>query len=221
MNYAVILASGTGKRANNRVPKQFVKINSKAILEYTIEAFNKNKLTDRIILVINPSYLDFCKTLKYEKLYKVTEGGKRRQDSSRIGVNLISEDDAKVLIHDGARPYVTDELINKCYKALDCYDAVNTGVELTDTIIEIDDKNIITNIPNRKKLLKCQTPQGFKSGLIKKAHKIAFERGIEVTDDTGLIVKLNLCDVHVIEGDIENIKITYPVDIIEAQRKLK
>ncbi len=221
MNYAIILASGTGSRCNLDMPKQFVDVNGKTILEYTIEAFEKNKNTDRIILVTNKDYLEFCKSLKYEKIFLVTEGGERRQDSSRIGVNLIKEDDAKVLIHDGARPYIKDELINKCYEALDKFNAINTGIETTDTIMEVDEKKIIKKIPKRKNLLRCQTPQGFISGLIKKAHKIALEKNLSVTDDAGLVVNLGLDDVFVVEGDIENIKITYKDDITEAKKRLK
>ena len=221
MNYAIILASGKGERCGLDVPKQFAKINGKTILEYTIEAFNKNELTDRIILVTSKAYLEFCKKLKYEKIFMVTEGGKRRQDSSRIGVNLIEEDDPKVLIHDGARPYIKNELINNCYIALDKFNAINTGVETTDTIMEVDENKIIKKIPNRKNLLRCQTPQGFISGLIKKAHKIALEKKLNVTDDAGLIVNLGLGDVFVVDGDIENIKITYKDDIIKAKEKLR
>ncbi len=221
MNYAIILASGKGERCGLDVPKQFVKINGKTILEYTIEAFNKNELTDKIILVTSKDYLDFCKKLKYEKIFMVTEGGKRRQDSSRIGVNLIKEDDAKVLIHDGARPYIKNELINNCYIALENYGAVVAAIKTTDTVIEINEKGIIKNVPSRKNLMCAQTPQGFRAGLIKKAHEIAFKEGLNVTDDTGLIVNLNLAEVYVVEGDIENIKITYKDDIIKAKERLK
>ena len=218
MNYAVILASGKGSRFGSDIPKQFIKIKNKTILEYTLDVFEKNERTQRIILVVNKDYIDFCKTLKYKKLYKITEGGILRQDSSNIGVNLVEEDDANVLIHDGARPFVKDELINNCYDALKHYQAVNVGVEMTDTVIEINDENIITKIPNRNNLLRCQTPQGFKAALIKKAHKIAKEKNLKVTDDTGLIVNLNLADVYVIKGDINNIKITYTKDIEYAEK---
>ena len=218
MNYAVILASGKGSRAGVDLPKQFVKIGEKTVLEYTLSVFQKNKSTDRIILVVNEEFVDLCQNFKFSKLYKVVRGGKRRQDSSYIGVNLIEEEDANVLIHDGARAFVKDELIERCYKALESYSAVNTGVETSDTIIKINEKNIITDIPKRSTLLRCQTPQGFKASLIKKAHKLAKEKNIEVTDDTGLVVALSLGEVYVVEGDVSNVKITYPEDIELAKR---
>lgn len=213
MNYAVILASGKGERVGENIPKQFVEIKGKTILEYTISAFEKNKNTNRIILIVNEEWVDFCKNFNFSKLYKVAKGGPRRQDSSKIGVDLIDEDDAKVLIHDGARPFIEDEIINNCYSALDSYNAIDTGIEATDTTVQVDENRILTNILERKTLIRCQTPQGFKSGLIKKAHKTALEQNLEVTDDVSLIVKLNLDKVYVVQGSTKNIKITYKDDI--------
>ena len=220
MNYAIILASGIGSRIGEKTPKQFIKINGKTILEPTIEAFEKNKNTDKIILVVHKDYVEFCKKFNFKKLYKVVEGGKRRQDSSKIGVDLINEDSAKVLIHDGARPFISNEIIDNCYIALDNYDAINTGIETTDTIVVVEN-NIMVNTLDRNKLILCQTPQGFKSSLIKKAHNLAIKANIEVTDDVSLITKLNLGKVFIVKGDNKNIKITYPKDIDFAKENLK
>lgn len=220
MNYAIILASGIGSRIGEKTPKQFIKINGKTILEHTIEAFEKNKNTDKIILVVHKDYVEFCKKFNFKKLYKVIEGGKRRQDSSKIGVDLINEDSAKVLIHDGARPFISNEIIDNCYIALDNYDAINTGIETTDTIVVVEN-NIMVNTLDRNKLISCQTPQGFKSSLIKKAHNLAIKENIEVTDDVSLITKLNLGKVFIVKGDNKNIKITYPKDIDFAKENLK
>ena len=139
MNYAVILASGKGSRFGSDIPKQFIKIKNKTILEYTLDVFEKNERTQRIILVVNKDYIDFCKTLKYKKLYKITEGGILRQDSSNIGVNLVEEDDANVLIQDGERAFVKDELINNVDYVLKHYKAVSVGVKITDTVLEINE----------------------------------------------------------------------------------
>ena len=143
----------------------------------------------------------------------MVKGGPRRQDSSKIGVDLVEENDAKILIHDGARPFITDEIINDCYRALDSYNAIDTGIESVDTTVQVDTNKIITNILDRKTLIRCQTPQGFKSGLIKQAHKLADEQSLEVTDDVSLVVKLNLDKVYVIQGSEKNLKITYKDDI--------
>ena len=213
MNYVIVLASGKGERIGADIPKQFVKIDGKTVLEYTIEAFEKNKLTDKIILVVNKEWVEFCSSFKFLKLYKVVHGGARRQDSSKIGVDLIDEDDAKVLIHDGARPFIDDEIINNCYKALDVYNAIDVGIEATDTTVQVDKDGILTNILDRKTLIRCQTPQGFKSGLIKYAHGLAKENNLDVTDDVSLIVKQNLDKVFVVKGSEKNIKITYKEDL--------
>lgn len=220
MNYAIILASGTGSRVGGEIPKQFIKIKGKTILEYTIEAFEKNNNTDRIILVVHKDYLDFCKNFNFKKLYKIVEGGKRRQDSSKIGVDLVEENDAKILIHDGARCFITNKIIDNCYEALNNYEAINTGIETTDTIVVVEN-NIMVNTLDRNKLISCQTPQGFKSSLIKKAHNLAIKNNIEVTDDVSLITKLNLGKVFIVKGDNKNIKITYPKDIDFAKENLK
>lgn len=220
MNYAIILASGAGTRSGLDTPKQYLKIKGKTILEYTIKAFNDNELTDRIILVIHPDYMQFAKSLKFEKLYKITEGGKTRQDSSFNGVQQVLEQNAKVLIHDACRPFIKNELINACYSALDEYGAIDTGIETADTIVQVDENNLISKTLKRAALRRCQTPQGFRANLIKKAHKLAKEKNIAVTDDVGLVVSLDLAPVYVVAGDIDNIKITYPDDIEYAKNHI-
>ncbi len=212
MNYAVILASGKGERIGSSVPKQFIEVGGKTVLEHTISVFENNKNTDRIILIVNKEYLEFCRKFNFSKLYKINKGGLKRQDSSRIGVNLIEEDNAKVLIHDGARPFVDDVIINNCYSALDRFNAVNTGICTVDTIVQADENRIVTNILKRDTLVRCQTPQGFRAGLIKKAHKIALQEKLDVTDDISLVVSLKLDKVFVVEGSEKNIKITYKKD---------
>ena len=213
MNYAIILASGKGERVGGNIPKQFIKVGGKTVLEHTISVFENNKKTDKIILIANEEWIDFCKKFNFSKLYKIEKGGIRRQDSSRIGVNLIDDNNSKVLIHDGARPFITDDIINNCYDALDKYNAIDTGIEATDTTVQVDENKIITNILDRKTLIRCQTPQGFKTGLIKKAHKMALENNLDVTDDVSLVVKLNLDKVYVVQGSEKNLKITYKDDL--------
>jgi len=222
MNYAIVLASGTGSRTGLDLPKQFLKINGKTILEYTLNTFNKNKLTDKIILVVGEEYIENSKTIakNFTKISEVTTGGKTRQESSYNGVFAVKEDNAKILIHDACRPFINDELINRCYYALDKYNAIDTGIETSDTIIEVDSRNIVTKTLKRQTLRRCQTPQGFISGLIKKAHSLARKKNIKVTDDVSLIVSLNLDKVFVVDGEIENIKITYPDDIKYAKERL-
>ena len=173
-NYALILASGTGSRTGLDIPKQFYKIKNKTVLEYSINAFEINKKIDEIIIVSNPDFIELTKEIivsnNYKKVSKIISGGKTRQESSCIGVNSIKDDAANVLIHDAVRPFITQKIIDDCINSLKRFSAVNVAIESSDTIIEINEKNIIKSVPNRNVLRRCQTPQCFDINLIKKAH---------------------------------------------------
>lgn len=222
-NYAIILASGSGKRFNNDLPKQFAKIDNKTILEYSIEAFENNKLIDGIILVIHPQYNDLAyKIIKnngYKKVLKVIDGGEERKDSSYIGVNSVDETEANVLIHDCARPFVSQDIIKRCVEALKENSAVAVAIPTSDTIIKVHD-NIIAEVPQRSSLMRIQTPQCFRLSLIKKAHELS-KNDNNFTDDCGLVLKYNLAQIHIVEGSVQNIKITTPEDIDFANFILK
>ena len=222
LNYAIVLASGTGSRYGSELPKQFSKIAEKTILENTLDVFENNDNIDKIILVITPNYLGFVQNILvqggYKKVDKIIEGGELRKDSSYNGVFAIDDEDANVLIHDCARPFVTDRIINDCILALNNYKAVNVAIPAVDTVIEVEN-NFIKSTPNRSSLMQVQTPQCFKLSLIKKAHELA-KNDTNFTDDCGLITKHNLADVYVVQGDIENFKITYPKDFYLAEKIL-
>ncbi len=215
--YAIILASGTGSRSGLDIPKQFYKINDKTVLEYSVSAFENHPLINYIIVVSNPDFIDLTKNIisknKYKKVIKIIEGGKTRQESSFNGVNSVNEMNAKVLIHDAARPFVTEKIISDCINALKKFHAVNTAIDSSDTIIEVDENNIIKSVPDRNRLKRCQTPQCFDIEFIKKAHALAKENEYKATDDCGLILKYNICPIYTVEGSTENVKITYPEDI--------
>ncbi|MBQ7450488.1 2-C-methyl-D-erythritol 4-phosphate cytidylyltransferase [bacterium] len=219
-NYAIILASGKGKRYSSDIPKQFVKIAGKTVFEHTIDIFQKSKDIDEIIIVITPEYRYFAEELllknKFSKVVKLLNGGETRKDSSCIRVSSIEDKEANVIIHDCARLFVTQRIIKDCVTALEKYNAVDVAIPTADTIIKVKD-NIIESIPERKYLLRGQTPQCFKLSLIKKAHELA-KNDNNFTDDCGLILKYCLDDVYVVEGNTENIKITYTSDIFMADR---
>lgn len=222
---AVILASGSGSRSGLDIPKQFYKIKEKTVLEYSIEAFERHSGINSILIVSNPDFIDLTEKLsfKYSKTAAVIEGGSYRQNSSYNGIKALENKNIdNVLIHDAARPFVSNDIISRCLSALETCSAVNTAVPSADTIIQIDENNIITNVPDRKMLRRCQTPQCFRYSLIKKAHELAFKEGYNAaSDDCSLILKYNLAPVYVIEGAEENIKITYPMDIKRAEEMLK
>ena len=219
-NYGIILASGTGSRYGSDIPKQFIKIAGKTIFEHTVGIFEAAKEIDEIIVVITPEYRHFAEELiiknSYKKISKLLNGGATRKESSFIGISSIEDEEANVLIHDCARPFLSELIIKNCVNALEKYDAVDVAIPSADTIIKVED-NVIKSIPERKYLKRGQTPQCFKLSKIKKAHELS-KNDNNFTDDCGLIVKYGLGDVYVVDGDGENIKITYPEDIYMADR---
>ncbi len=224
-NIAIILASGTSERLNNlNTVKQFVKIAGKTVIEHTLDVFEKNTSIDEIIIVTREEYKNYCFELiqknNFKKIKNIINGGKTRRESSFNALSAINcNENDNILIHDAVRPFVSDKIINDCMEALEKYQAVDVAIPSADTIIEINDNNLITNIPKRKYLRRGQTPQAFKFGIIKKAHILAEQdKNIEVTDDCGLIKKFNLAEVFVVGGDDFNIKITYPIDIDIADK---
>ena len=219
-NYAVILASGKGKRFGGDIPKQFLEISGKTVLERSIEVFEYTDEIDGIITVITPEYIERAREIieknAYKKVFKILPGGKERKDSSYIGVNAIEENEANVLIHDCARPLIPREIVRMCIRALKTYEAAAVAVKTTDTVIKVKD-NVIEEIPERRSLMNIQTPQCFKLSLIKKAHELS-KNDNNFTDDCGLVVKYDLSKVHIIEGHECNIKITFADDIYMAER---
>ena len=219
-NYGIILASGLGVRYKSDTPKQFLKIAGKTILEHTTDIFEKNQYIDHIILVITPEYRQFVEEIllknNYKKIIAVLNGGETRKESSYIGISAIDDHEANVIIHDCARPFLSDRIIEDCVKALDKYSAVDVAIPSADTIIKVKD-DIIQDIPNRSEFMRGQTPQCFKLSVIKKAHELS-KNDSNFTDDCGLIVRYKICDVFVVKGEMENIKITYSSDIFMADK---
>ncbi len=223
-NLAIILAGGTGIRIEDDLPKQFLKLSGKTILQHSIEKFENHPYIDHIFLVIHGEFLNKAEEIVrksgHKKIVKILKGGQTRQESSRIGITAAAPGEYEnVLVHDAARPFVSKKIIDDIFAALNTYAAVNIAVPSPDTIIEIDHKNLVKNIPHRKYLRRVQTPQGFKWDLIQKAHQLALDKGItNATDDCSLILTFKLADIYVVEGSPLNIKITYPLDIQIAEK---
>ena len=223
-NLAIILAGGSGSRIRNEIPKQFLNLAGKTILQHTIDAFENHRGIHHIFIVTNGEFYDktgeILRGSRYEKVVKILKGGETRQESSRIGVTAADPADYEnVLIHDAARPLVSKKIIYGLLDRLDSYSAVNLVIPSADTIVEIDDDNFIKKVPDRKYLRRVQTPQAFKLGLIREAHGLALERGIaDAGDDCSLILEFKLSPIVVVEGSPVNIKITYPIDLRIAEK---
>ncbi|MDK2871706.1 MAG: ribitol-5-phosphate 2-dehydrogenase / D-ribitol-5-phosphate cytidylyltransferase [bacterium] len=223
--HALILAGGEGKRLGSEIPKQFLKLKDRTILEWAIMPFEKSENVDEIVVVVNKRFLDFAKELlgikKYRKLKSITCGGKTRQESSKLGLDTISEEDGIVLIHDAVRPFVFKEDIENLLSALRVFKAVTLSTPVKETVALVSEREsfVVEDIPPRERLFTINTPQGFYISLIKEAHRRAVDDGFfDAPDDCSLILKYFKEEkVHLIPGTPINVKITYPIDLKIAE----
>ena len=230
MNIALILAAGTGSRMGNAdKPKQFLPIYGKPLMIHTIEAFEMHDNIDMIVVVTSEGYDDqvkvWCKQYDLGKVKAVTIGSDSRQGSVYNGLQAVkglgAKDDDIIVIHDAARPLISQNIITNNIEACKKYDAVDTVIKASDTIVASSDHEKITNIPNRSELYQGQTPQTFKFALISEAHEKAKAGKIpNVTDDTKLVISLGK-EVHLVEGSKQNFKITTFDDLMMLKALLK
>jgi 2-C-methyl-D-erythritol 4-phosphate cytidylyltransferase len=217
-NIAVILAGGTGNRLDKNHPKQFLKVAGKTVIEHTVNIFEKTKSIDEVVIVSNATYLQEVENIvlknAWKKIKKILMGGAERQDSSLAAIREFEgQDNINLIFHDAVRPLVSSRIINDVVAALNKYNAVDVAIPAVDTIIEVDN-DIIVNIPDRSRLYRSQTPQGFKLHVIQKAYELALQdKSFKATDDCGIVRKY-LPDelIFVVAGEESNIKLTYKED---------
>ena len=223
MNIALIVAAGTGSRMSGAdKPKQFLLVNNKPLMIYTIEAFQMHEGIDAIVVVTGEGYedqvKDWCKEYSLDKVQAVVLGGNSRQGSVYNGLQAIKKmgikSDDIILIQDAARPLVSKDIISKNIEACSEFDAVDTVIKANDTIISSISGETINDIPNRSELYQSQTPQTFKFGLIYEAHENAKAGKIpNVTDDAKLVISMGK-EVRLVEGNKQNFKVTTPDDLL-------
>ena len=230
MNIALILAAGSGSRMGNAdKPKQFLPIYGKPLMIHTIEAFEVHDGVDAVVIVTNNEYIDqvkvWCKQYDLIKVKAVVAGGNSRQISVYNGLTAVKalskgKDDI-VLIHDAARPLISQNIITNNIEACKKYDAVDTVIKASDTIVRSIDEETINDIPVRSELYQGQTPQTFKLSLILEAHEKAKSGEIpNVTDDCKLVLSLGK-KIHLVEGSKQNFKITTFDDLMMLKALLK
>lgn len=223
MNTAIILAGGSGSRMKSEIPKQYMKLGDRMVIYYSIKAFQDNEYIDNIILVTSKEYIGFARnnfmTNELSKVTDVVEGGKERYDSVYSALKKVN-DDGKVLIHDGARPCITTEVINRCIEGLDRYDACIAAVPVKDTIKIADEEQCVKTTPARSTLWQIQTPQAFRNTVVNQAYRKLYELGnfTHVTDDAMVVERYTDKKIKLIMGDYRNIKITTPDDMEIAGR---
>jgi 2-C-methyl-D-erythritol 4-phosphate cytidylyltransferase len=218
---AVIAAAGKGTRMELEINKQYVEILGVPMLAMTIDKFEKCSLIDEIIVVANKDEVDYCKRnviarFGFTKVTSVTEGGESRQRSVYNGLKQVSSECDIVLIHDGARPFVSTESIMECTKAARLYGAACAAVPAKDTIKESDAEGFVRKTLDRSSLWQIQTPQAFDYRLIMDVHDRAVRDMSEATDDAMLVERYG-CRVKLVMGSYSNIKVTTREDLIFAE----
>ncbi|MFJ9130513.1 bifunctional cytidylyltransferase/SDR family oxidoreductase [Streptomyces sp. NPDC102340] len=227
---AVVLAGGTGTRVGLAVPKQLVKIAGKTIIEHTLDVFERAPDVDEIIVLMVSDFVPQLQKIVdaagYEKVSRVIPGGTSRNETTRRALGALGakagvppEENLKVLFHDSVRPLLSQRIVADCIAALDRYDAVDVAIPSADTIAHCrthgTDGEFITSIPDRSRLRRGQTPQGFRLATLWQAYERAsVDPNFEGTDDCSIVLRyLPDVPVHVVRGEEHNMKITHPVDV--------
>lgn len=221
---AVIVAAGGSVRMGIADSKQFIPLLSQPAIEYTLKAFQKCHLIKEIVIVCREQDNDRINKIielnGFSKVSKLVKGGDSRADSVRNGIGACSENAKYYAIHDGARPLITVEEIERVVEAAFDTGAATLGTSVKDTIKVVDGFNIIESTPIRSQLRAVQTPQVFERDLYRFALENAGDNLINFTDDCSLIENMG-GEVLVVKGNEENIKLTTPIDIVIAESILK
>ena len=232
-NIAVILAGGVGSRMGATVPKQFLPLAGRAVIEYSAETFNNHPAIDEVAIVVHPDWrLELQAIINqnhWDKLTKVIDGGSERYMSSlnAIMTYIDETDDTNLLFHDAARPFVTAEIVDCVTAALVLHEAVGVAVPSTDTVWEVHPDfdvdevgRFVARIPERRLMWRAQTPQAFRLPLIRDAYQRALQDPqFQASDDCGVVRKyMSGTKITVIEGSNRNIKITTPQDIATLEQ---
>lgn len=217
----LIPAAGKGSRMAHSVKKPYLKLAQKPILAHTIQRFEQNSAVDAIFVVVDQADFSECRTAvlrpyPFTKVQELVEGGETRQMSVYNGVRALSADVDFVIVHDGVRPFITDEVIFECLTAADEYGAAVAAVPVKDTVKVADEDSFIAETPVRDRLWAVQTPQVFRKPLLEEAHQVAHARQLTATDDASLVEQLGF-PVKLVKGSYANLKITTPIDLQVAE----
>ena len=214
---AIILAAGVGKRMNSKIPKQFMELEGKPVLYYALKTFQESFI-DQLVLVTGASEVDFCKKeivdkYGFHKVKAVVAGGRERYHSVYEGLKAVEEADY-VFIHDGARPFVELDMLERAYAEVEINKACVIAVKAKDTVKIADKDGFVKTTPDRSLVWQVQTPQVFEFQAIKKAHEIVMQQDdVAITDDAMVYEAAFGKPVKLVEGSYENIKLTTPEDM--------
>lgn len=232
MNFAIVLAGGIGSRmGNSDTPKQYLMLGKQPIIIHTIEKFFVNSEFEHIIVLTPESWVAHTanmikKTMGETDRVTVIAGGSTRNETLNNAIKFIEEkygldDDTIIVTHDAVRPFVTHRIIEENIEAAKKYGACDTVVPATDTIVESLDGEVISQIPNRATLFQGQTPQSFKAKKLKELYDSLTEEEKSILTDACKIFAMKGEPVHLVEGEVSNMKITYPFDLKVAATMLE
>lgn len=231
MVFAVVLAGGMGSRmGNSDTPKQFLILGKSPIIIHTVEKFYVNSKFEKVIVLCPKQWVSHTeniikKSIKDEKIV-VLEGGNTRNDTLYNALNYIEQnhgidDETIIVTHDAVRPFVTHRIIEENIEAAQKYGACDTVIPATDTIVESKDGETISSIPNRAELFQGQTPQSFKANKLKKLYESLTQDEKDKLTDACKIFSIKGEPVHLVQGEVFNMKITYPFDLRVAQTMIE
>lgn len=227
INVAAILAGGTGSRLGGELPKQFLRVAGRTVLEHSVEAFERCVDIAEIIIVSHPAELRRTAGLveqnaHWHKVKSVIAGGKERSYSSLNAIRFFAGRDVNLLLHDAARPCVKPEAISRVCSALVESEAATLAAPAVDTMCQISPAGTIAAIPPRDELRRVQTPQGFRLGTVDRAYRLALaDPAFRATDDCGVVFRyLPSVPITIVEGDTGNVKLTYASDLIRIEHLL-
>ncbi len=229
---AVVLAGGRGKRMGTAVAKQYLMIHDKPVLYYSLDTFEKSEVIDEVILVAGKGQIPYClreivQKYGFQKIKAVVEGGTERYHSVWEGLCALETagwKDGYIFIHDGARPFINEEILQRAYEEVLKSHACVIGMPVKDTIKIADEKGCIQMTPKRSLVWQIQTPQVFSAELIFSAYremmqkeKELLQQGIQITDDAMVVENVCGCPIRLVEGSYDNLKITTPEDLEIAE----
>ena len=229
---AIVLSAGVGSRMKSEIPKQYLMLGTRPVIYYCLKAYEDSDV-NTIVLVTGAGDEAYCRTQivqKYglTKVQHIVAGGKERYDSVYEGLCALKTEAVDyVLIHDGARPVVTQDIIARSIKTVQTEKACVVGMPVKDTIKLVDETDFAIATPDRRMLWQVQTPQSFSYNSIMQAYHLLHEKqksGEElpsITDDAMLVEQMTAAKIKLIQGSYENIKITTPEDILVAKLFLK
>lgn len=220
-NVAVVLAGGTGSRMGSPVPKQFMQLRGRAVIEFSIDVFDGHEAIDEVAVVVHPDWRGELEAIvarnNWKKLTRVIDGGAERYMSSLNAIMAYEDepDDTNLLLHDAARPWLSGDVVTRVCEALVCDEAVGVAVRSTDTVWEVDEGLVVRGVPERGLMWRAQTPQAFRLPLIRDAYGRALQDPeFRATDDCGVVhAYMPGTRVRVVEGEEGNRKVTFLNDL--------